>query len=87
MSYFLPAAQQPANLRHHLGGVLVLPAGKPFHLRRKAQIKAHPIDGFISLRQADRAPAQAKWLAAGCVAAPFLLGALLGALIAVLACN
>jgi hypothetical protein len=42
---------------------------------------------FISLRQADRAPAQAKWIAAGCVAAPFLLGALLGALIAVLAQN
>jgi hypothetical protein len=42
---------------------------------------------FISLRQAQRAPAQAKWLAAGCIGAPFLLGALLGALIAILAGN
>jgi hypothetical protein len=40
---------------------------------------------FISLRQAERAPGQAKWLAAGCVGAPFLLGALVGVLIALLA--
>lgn len=40
---------------------------------------------FLSLRQAEQAPAKAKWLAAGCVCAPLLLGGLLGALIAVLA--
>ena len=42
-------------------------------------------DVFFSLQQVARAPAQAKWLAAGCVSVPFLLGGLLGALIAILA--
>jgi hypothetical protein len=40
---------------------------------------------FFSLQQIARAPAQAKWLTAGCVSVPFLLGGLLGALIAILA--
>jgi len=40
---------------------------------------------FFSLRQVERAPAQAKWLTAGCIGVPFLLGGLLGALIAILA--
>lgn len=39
---------------------------------------------FISRQQAERAPGQAKWLAVGCVGAPFLLGALVGVLVALL---
>lgn len=42
-------------------------------------------DVFFSLQQVERAPAQAKWLTAGCISIPFLLGGLLGALIAILA--
>ena len=42
-------------------------------------------DVFFSLQQVERAPARAKWLAAGCISVPFLLGGLLGALIAILA--
>ena len=42
-------------------------------------------DVFFSRQQIESAPARAKWLTAGCIGVPFLLGGLLGALIAVLA--
>ena len=40
---------------------------------------------FLSVRAAERAPDQARWLAAGCLSAPFIIGVALGIVVMLLA--
>jgi hypothetical protein len=49
--FFLPAAQQPADFGHHLGGVLVLALVEPAPTHDQAQIEADSIQMVIGLAE------------------------------------